>query len=61
MNDFAKRHVFKQEKADALLAEYKDKSVQAHVLQNISKIVGLNYASIKIRAKKQNIKVVRSW
>jgi phosphopantothenate synthetase len=61
MQGYAKRLVFKQEQAKKLLSEYDNQEVLPSVLQNISKIVRLNYASIKILAKKQNITVKRSW
>ena len=61
MQGYAKRLVFKQELINKLLSEYDNQSVLPSVLQNISKISSMNYASVKIQAKKHNITVKRNW
>ena len=61
MQGYAKRLVFKQELINKLLSEYDNQSVLPSVLQNISKISHMNYASVKIQAKKHNITVKRNW
>jgi len=61
MQGYAKRLVFKQELINKLLSEYDNQSVLPSVLQNISKISRMNYASVKIQAKKHNITVKRNW
>lgn len=61
MSDWADRIKFKYNLLDKYLSEHENTVVTPSVLQQISKTVGLNYASVKITAKKHNIKVKRSW